>query len=414
MAGQSLSLLEALPLEIQVHIFCDLPEAVHALALSITSKHMRAVLTRNEGIIAREIARTTIKDDNLAGVKLAFMAAEVRFIDRTSPEAVSQFCDTYVHHEPWRLDLYRLCVLPTIRRTYSTISNFVKWGWTKQGLPLVDTPREMSATEAARQARFCYILETGFALLELLPEQEILPSPRLKYMIAPAVFGPASAKTYNLSQPLVDLAKRFWRTFSHVELDVCRAMLQKLNCLTMDTQPVVSIDKIYVHFEIQYLVEELSFVRLNYLSHMRVCTFRGHCIHHLCTYAPYTNYPRAVADRDNRAFALRPFIEDPKAFLTPDTYDWLAENTGDTVSFLYHPFFRRKPPTGHIWLFLIGDKERCEEILSNKPVWEFKPAEGGSGGRRISWLRDVSRFEEDASRFGVHVNAPWRPYPGIL
>ncbi|GAP85427.2 hypothetical protein SAMD00023353_1000800 [Rosellinia necatrix] len=130
---------------------------------------MRTVFLRHEGCIARNIALGIIDDGNPASVKLAFMAAEAHLINRQSPQAVDLFCDTFVHHKPWPSSLYRIRALSTLQQIHDALVEYVKWDWAGAELPLVDTSREMSPTEAARQRRYGYILEAGYTLFQLLP-----------------------------------------------------------------------------------------------------------------------------------------------------------------------------------------------------------------------------------------------------
>lgn len=152
-------------------IYSTLPDLRSLAHLAMSCRHMRTALRDNESSIARNLAARLIDDDIPEGVKLAFIIVKAHSIDTRSPQAVRQFCETYVnrynkeeHNEP-RKDLYNLRALPTIRRIFDAAREISEWVWSAIDWPLVATSIQMSRSEEARLRRYIYIGEIGFTLL---------------------------------------------------------------------------------------------------------------------------------------------------------------------------------------------------------------------------------------------------------
>jgi hypothetical protein len=85
MARNSVTRIGNLPVDLLVKIYSSVTDSVSSLlALSSVSKFMRSILQEHEGAIVWNITAEIIDTNEPGDIRLALMAAEVRFVDRQS------------------------------------------------------------------------------------------------------------------------------------------------------------------------------------------------------------------------------------------------------------------------------------------------------------------------------------------
>ncbi|KAI1136053.1 hypothetical protein F5Y05DRAFT_392767 [Hypoxylon sp. FL0543] len=339
--------LDVLPAETIIPIFCSLPNVQSVVAFGMISKKIHAILKKHEGVIARDLAITILGDDDPGVVKLAFITCYARFIVRRSTQGIQQFLKAYVHRNHWPSRLYQLralAILPTINMGIELVEDWLAtYGilW-----PVKLSFKCLTATESSRLRRHLYMLEAAVAVLEpmrnRIPEDEFL-----------------------------QLAKRYWETFSRFEVDAGWDLLWKLapshltcarwsSCVARETG---NYREQVPHLPYDELRPALGFIQLNN-SHA------PHWRHVSPLFTALKNSHEGERKAGCTQFT-EPFFNDPSAFFTKEIADsalfkhgWGDLETHFRYQALQWNIFQRS-------YFMIGDKDRCEALIHNRGAWEW-------------------------------------------
>ncbi|KAI0513023.1 hypothetical protein F5B22DRAFT_657449 [Xylaria bambusicola] len=146
---------------VKISSHLDIPSIV---ALGATSKRMRADLQTIESRVALEKVKTITQDNDQLGVALTLTAAAVKGANDRTPQAIQIVFQTLLS---WGLALRNKCRLEYVRgieETHNAVVEFVALYWKTSYFP-INSPSDMTPTEALRQRRYCYILEILYCCL---------------------------------------------------------------------------------------------------------------------------------------------------------------------------------------------------------------------------------------------------------
>ncbi|KAI1774822.1 hypothetical protein F4818DRAFT_419084 [Hypoxylon cercidicola] len=349
---------ERLPPETIIQIFSSLTSLKSVLHLCLASRRFHAILSQNEGAIARGFAITLLEEDDPSLLKLAFMACESRIVDQGSKDSVAEFIAAYVHRDNWPLKLYRFRALHSLAKTNMGVELLVDWIATYATTwPLKLESKAYTRTEITRLKRYIYIWEVGVCLFESV-----------------------SRKPHK--EEFWHLAMKFWDAFSLCEL----VSLSRLWC-------TIERNSFWTHeawsastgrrqdgaSDWPWNTSDEPRDVLNSIRHGRQSRFLR------CKILRSMNW---VSERTN------PFAKDPTAYgLDKSVGDWLwdpdqiwgkRDGLFDPRSYQYAHL--------HRLFFDIGDKDRCQFVRDQGPVW--------------NWVRDPGAWMGDWTGPGTDGTAP--------
>ncbi|KAI1413228.1 hypothetical protein F5Y13DRAFT_179698 [Hypoxylon sp. FL1857] len=347
------SSFDGFPVETILPIFCSLPNVGAVLNFGAISRKHQAILLENEGVIARNLAIRILGDDDPGLVKLAFIACYARDIIRQSIQGVRQFLEAYVNRGRWPTQFYRLRALGAMPKINMGIELLEDWIATYGMLwPVTLEDKCFTATESLRLRRHLYILEAAVTILQPIedhvPEDEFQP-----------------------------LAKRYWETFSRCEVDAAWDILwqfspSRFSCITWSAciGRKRRDNREYIPRPPRAeLRQALNFIGVDsnslFLPH-------PHWRHISPIFTALKNSHEGERERGCAHF-LEPFTDDPSAFFTEETANSeLFEHKWGDLETYYNPQAIQWNVL-HRYYFMIGDKDRCEQVIHESGIWDWKP-----------------------------------------
>ncbi|KAI0837163.1 hypothetical protein F5Y06DRAFT_297950 [Hypoxylon sp. FL0890] len=361
--------LDGLATETIIPIFCKLPNVKSILAFGAISKKYHAILSKHEGIIARNHATKILGDDDPGVVKLAFIACYARFIIRRTTEGLQQFLEAYVHRDNWPSQFYRLRAFSVMPRMNMGIELVEDWLATYGMLwPVKSVFKGFTPTESSRVRRGLYMLEAAVTIFE--PTRGQIPEDELQ-----------------------ELAERYWETFSRFEVDAGWDVLWKLapshlNCSQWSTciRRCQGDAREYMpkppYVELR---QALNFVRINDAGF-------PHWRHVSPIFTALKKSHKGEREAGCTQFT-EPFVHDPSAFYTKEVADseLFKHNLGALETYYNHTAVRWN--ILERYYFMIGDKDRCEQIIRERGMWKW-------GSQAQTVLSEMSFWHDDPASLG--------------
>ncbi|KAI8963603.1 hypothetical protein F5Y11DRAFT_364934 [Daldinia sp. FL1419] len=366
MASQECSTLDRIPSELIIHIFSSLPDTNSIQNFSRASMKLLQIFHTHESVILYRFLARHIKDEDPGVVKMAYLACQARtavvdFADVPSTIFGGlKFLKMYAQRNPVSVESLQLATfegLPELSKSIESVLDWVVNNMTPLPMPLKLGGKGLTRTEISRQRRILYTIDfmANFLTKFRVPERR-----------------------NNMFIPLV---KALWGSFSPPEMFMVDELMRRLHFFhktTMDLPAAISLEI----FMFTWTLNKLH----AYAEHLE----------------GFLDMKRKEVEKSgNKPLAWTPLVEDSSAFVKDTLPPQPKKDEILTEYRFYSPLdYERlliKQLLGpHHWFFIIGDRDRCESVISKGPIWmwdeDTNPWDPYLESSKVVWLQDPTCY----------------------